>query len=79
MILLGRMTCRVRLAMMPMDRGGSVHRRFGGVRVLIHPSHFCSYTNILLAFLTVPSYSFFLSLRNHSPLNRKETVRLHWS
>lgn len=37
----------------------------------------CSYTNALSAFLTVPSYSFFLSLRNHSPLNRKETVRLH--
>jgi len=28
------------------------------------------------AFLTVPSYSFFLSLRNHAPLHRKETYLL---
>lgn len=29
---------------------------------------------MVLAFLTVPAYSFFLSLRNHAPLKRKETV-----
>lgn len=29
----------------------------------------------LLAFLTVPMYSFFLSLRQHAPWNRKELVR----
>ena len=74
MTLPERMTCRVRVAMMPTDHGGSVRRRFGGVRFPRSIGALLVYKLIMPAFLTVPAYSFFLSLRNHAPLNRKETV-----
>ena len=59
-----------------MDLGGSGHRQLSGVRFLFNVSQFRSGTDVCLwaAFLTVPLYSLWLSLRFYAPWRRHELV-----